>query len=129
MADISLTGLNYFQIGGNEDAYTPTLKDINGNLYKQVIIEINVDTESPGIGIMLPLLSDIGYSLDTKLVVVCRTANVDGCTIFVPMSADRVNGTTSIGFTSGAQPGSSITLVPVDAQNWSAVLTETYLPS
>ena len=70
--NIPLNGLNYFQVDGNGSAYyEPNLKDFNGNVLKQVIIEADANT-IPGeaVQIVVPELSTLNYSLDTKLVIV-----------------------------------------------------------
>lgn len=124
---IPLTGLNYFQVEGSASIYEPDLKDFNGNVLKQVIIEADADTiVGQQIQIALPELSTLNYTLDTKLVVVLSTGNTEGAIVqSPPMSTNTINGTSVLQFTLLAQPGSSMTLTPVDANNWSAVLTET----
>ena len=123
---IPLSGLNYFQIEGSTSIYEPDLKDFNGNVLKQVIVEADATTiVGEQIQIALPELSTLNYLLDTKLVVVLSTTNTEGVIVqSPPMSTNTINGTSGLVFGALAQPGSSMTLTPVDANNWSAVLTE-----
>ena len=121
MAGILLTGLNFFKIEGSLDTYEPTLTDLNGNYFSQVIIKVDANSSNPGTDIVLP---DFGGNvpLNVKLVIALDTLNVDG--VSIDPGFGKVNGRNSISFSNNAEPGSSITLVPVGDQNWSALVGE-----
>jgi len=124
MANISLTGLNYFKIEGNPEAYELTLKDLNGNLFKQVVIEADADSVPFIVDIQLPELYTLNFPTDTKLIVILSGDNSNGIQIGATGN-DFINGSQNVVFTPQAFKGSSVTLTPVDGNNWSAVFTET----
>lgn len=120
--NIILTGSQYFQvIQPNENiAYELIPFDLNGNVFKQVTIE--VDNTDANCFILLPNIKTLNANYDISINIISLNSTTTGNFVYIsPQNDDLIGNQPQIQLT---QTGSNVILTPIGATNWNGIVCE-----